>query len=419
MLTASFLRRRKMNRAILHSDANCFYASVEAVLNPDLRDKAVAVCGAEEERHGIVLAKSEKAKRAGVTTGMPCWQAREKCPDIIIVKPHFDYYAKFSRLLRGIYARYTDYIEPYGLDECWLDVTDSLKSPMEIAEEIRKSVKEELGLSVSIGVSFNKVFAKLGSDLKKPDAITEITKENFKEKVWHLPCGDLLFCGRSMVERLNRIYVRTIGQLAELSLNYMKTKFGKIGADLWNYANGLDTAPVAHKDHYEPAKSVGHGITCVADIRKLDEAYKVIYALCQDIGYKLRAMKLKARGISLGIKYKDLSYQGYQQKLENATQDEGFIAKISCEILKKHHDPMHIIRAITVTAINLENENASEQLSMFFDYESRDKKEKLNKVLDTIKNEYGKDAIKPAIILDENKMPKKEQGKVLPGKMHK
>ncbi len=408
-----------MKKAILHSDANCFYASVEAVLNPELRDKAVAVCGSEEDRHGIVLAKSEKAKKAGVTTGMPCWEARKKCPDIIIVKPHFEYYSKFSKYLHKIYERYTDYIEPYGLDECWLDVTASQKSPMEIAEEIRQTVKDELGLTVSIGVSFNKVFAKLGSDLKKPDAITEITEGNFKEKIWHLPCGDLLYCGRSMVEKLNRIYVKTIGQIAELSQEYMVERFGKAGNDLWTYANGLDNSPVAHKDHYEPAKSVGHGITCVADIRKLDEAYKVIYALSQDIGYKLRAMGLKARGVSLGVRYKDLSYQGYQERLENPTQDEGFIAKVACNMLKARHDPMHIIRALTVTAINLEKENANEQLSMFFDYEGRERKDKLNKVLDTIKNEYGKDAIKPAIILDENKMPKKEQGKVLPGKMHR
>ena len=408
-----------MKRAILHSDANCFYASVEAVLNPELRGKAVAVCGSEEDRHGIVLAKSEKAKRAGVTTGMPCWEARNKCPDIIIVKPHFEYYSKFSKYLHKIYQRYTDYVEPYGLDECWLDVTSSLKSPMKIAEEIRQTVKNELGLTVSIGVSFNKVFAKLGSDLKKPDAITEITEENFKEKIFGLPCGDLLFCGRAMVEKLNRIGVKKIGQIAELSHEYMAKKFGKAGSDLWMFANGLDNSEVAHKDHYEPAKSVGHGITCVADIRKLDEAYKVIYALSQDIGYKLRAMELRARGVSLGVRYKDLSYQSYQAKLENPTQDEGFIAKTACNMLKAHYEHTHIIRALTVTAINLESEHASEQISMFFDYEEREKREKLNKVLDTIKNEYGKDAIRPAIVLDENKMPKKEQGKVLPGKMHK
>ncbi len=403
-------------RHILHSDANCFYASVEAVLNPELRDKAVAVCGSEEERHGIVLAKSEKAKKAGVTTGMACWEAREKCPDIIIVKPHFEYYSKFSKLLHEIYQRYTDLVEPFGLDECWLDVTESLKKPMEIAEEIRQAVKDELGLTVSIGVSFNKVFAKLGSDLKKPDAITEITEENFKSKVWNLPCSDLLYCGRKMSEKLNRIGVKTIGQIAELTKEYMYEKYGKAGYDLWLYANGLDQSSVAHKDHYEPAKSIGHGITCVSDIFKPEDGYKVIYALCQDIGYKLRAMKLRAKGVSLVIKYKDLTYRAYQKKLECGTQDEGFIAKTACEMLKSKYDPHHIIRALTVTAINLEDEDASEQISMVFDYESRDKREKLNKAIDAIKEEYGKNAIKPAIILDEDKMPGKEQGKVLPGR---
>ena len=406
-------------RNILHSDANCFYASVEAVLNPELRDKAVAVCGSEEDRHGIVLAKSEKAKKAGVTTGMSCWEAREKCPDIIIVKPHFEYYSKFSKMLHKIYQRYTDLVEPFGLDECWLDVTGCLKTPMEIAEEIRQAVKDELGLTVSIGVSFNKVFAKLGSDLKKPDAITEITPENFKEKVWNLPCSDLLYCGRSMTEKLKRIGVKTVGQIAELTHEYMRDKFGKAGSDLWIYAKGLDNSQVAHKDHYVPAKSVGHGITCVSDIRKIDDAYKVIYALCQDIGYKLRAMKLRAKGVSLGVKFKDLTYQGYQTKFELPTQDEGFIAKTACEILKKHYEPRHIIRALTVTAINLEDEDANEQISMFFDYEKREKDEKLVKVIDQIKDQYGVGAIKPATILNEEKMPKKEQGKVLPGKMHR
>ena len=406
-------------RHVLHSDANCFYASVEAVLNPELRDKAVAVCGSEEDRHGIVLAKSEKAKKAGVTTGMPCWEAREKCPDIIIVKPHFEYYSKFSKMLHKIYHRYTDLVEPFGLDECWLDVTGCLKTPMEIAEEIRQAVKDELGLTVSIGVSFNKVFAKLGSDLKKPDAITEITPDNFKEKVYHLPCSDLLYCGRSMTEKLRNIGVKTIGQIAELTHEYMMGKFGKAGSDLWIYANGLDNSEVAHKDHYVPPKSIGHGITCVSDIRKLDEANKVIYALCQDIGYKLREAKMKAKGVSLGVKFKDLTYQGYQVKLEFPTQDEGFIAKTAYEILKKHYEPRHIIRALTVTAINLESEDANEQLDMFFDYEKREKDEKLTKVIDQIKNQYGVGAIKPATILNEDKMPKKEQGKVLPGKMHK
>ena len=409
----------RKTRCILHSDANCFYASVETVLNPDLRDKAVAVCGSEEERHGIVLAKSEKAKKAGVTTGMPNWKARELCPDLIIVKPHFEYYSKFSKMLRSIYERYTDYIEPFGLDECWLDVTDSLMAPMEIAEEIRQAVKDELGLTVSIGVSFNKVFAKLGSDYKKPDAITEITEENFKKIVYPLPCGDILYCGRSTREQLNRIGVRTIGELADLKPEYMQMKFGKNGMELWNFANGLDISEVAHKDHIEPPKSVGHGITCVEDIKTLDEAEAVIYTLCQDIGYKLRGMDVRAKGVSLGVKDEHLAYQSFRARLEIGTQDEGKIAKTAMEILRKHHDPRRGIRALTVTAISLESARDIEQIDMFYDYEAIERQNKLNEVIDLIKNEYGKDAICPAVILNEDKMPKKEQGKVLPGKMHK
>ena len=164
-------------RAILHSDLNCFYASVETMLNPSLRDKAIAVCGSTEERHGIVLAKSEKAKKAGVKTGMVNWQAKHICKDLIIVPPQYDQYLKYSRLTQEIYGRYTDMIEPFGMDECWLDVTGSgvCGRPLQIAESIRKTVREELGLTVSIGVSYNKIFAKIGSDMKKPDAVTEIT----------------------------------------------------------------------------------------------------------------------------------------------------------------------------------------------------------------------------------------------------
>ena len=229
------------DRAILHSDANGFYASVEMVLNPELRGKAVAVCGSIEDRHGIVLAKSEKAKKAGVKTGMVAWQARQKCPELILVPPHYDYYVKYSKLIQKIYARYTDQIEPFGMDECWLDVTHSPMKPMEIAECIRHEVKDELALTVSIGVSFNKVFAKLGSDMKKPDAITEITRENFKERVWNLPCSELLYCGRATTKKLESIGVQTIGQLACLSTDILKHKLGKNGIMLWNYANGLDT----------------------------------------------------------------------------------------------------------------------------------------------------------------------------------
>lgn len=407
------------DRAILHSDANCFYASVETVLNPEFRGKAIAVCGSPEERHGIVLAKSEKAKRAGVKTGMANWQANQCCRDLIIVPPQYDYYLKFSKLLHGIYRRYTDQVEPFGMDECWLDVTYSPGDPMEIAEEIRQAVKDELGLTVSIGVSFNKVFAKLGSDYKKPDAITQISKEHFKEIVWPLPCSDLLYCGNATTAKLGSMGVRTIGGIASLPVEVMQRKFGKNGVALWKYANGLDDSRVAHQDYTAPAKSVGHGITCVADLENMDEARKVIFALSLDIGYKLRYMNLRATGVQLYVRDSELSFCSWQKRLEMATQDEGTIALAAYTLLEEKYSWRNPIRSITVTAIQLDSSQNPTQLSMLLDYERLVRREKLNESIDTIRDRYGKYAVIPALVLDEKKMPVgNDREIIMPGYMY-
>ncbi len=407
------------DRAILHSDANCFYASVETVLNPDFRGQAIAVCGSPEERHGIVLAKSEKAKRAGVKTGMANWQAKQCCRDLIIVPPQYDYYLKFSKLLHGIYRRYTDQVEPFGMDECWLDVTYSPGDPMEIAEEIRQAVKDELGLTVSIGVSFNKVFAKLGSDYKKPDAITQISKEHFKEIVWPLPCSDLLYCGNATTAKLGSMGVRTIGGIALLPVDVMQRKFGKNGVALWKYANGLDDSRVAHQDFTAPAKSVGHGITCVADLENMDEARKVIFALSLDIGYKLRYMNLRATGVQLYVRDSELSFCSWQKRLEMATQDEGTIALAAYSLLEEKYSWHNPIRSITVTATQLDSSQNPTQLSMLLDYERLVRREKLNESIDTIRDRYGKYAVIPALVLDEKKMPVgNDREIIMPGYMY-
>lgn len=392
------------DRSILHSDANGFYASVETVLNPELRGKAVAVCGSIEDRHGIVLAKSEEAKKFGVKTGMVAWQAKQVCRELIIVPPHYDYYVKYSKLIREIYARYTDEIEPFGMDECWLDVTHSPMRAKEIAELIRQEVKDELALTVSIGVSFNKVFAKLGSDMKKPDAVTEITRENFKEKVWCLPCSELLYCGRATAKKLESIGVQTIGQLANLSTDILKHKLGKNGIMLWSYANGLDTSRVAHENYCAPAKSVGHGITCVEDLTGIDEAQKVIFALSQDIGRKLRSMGLRAKGVHLSVRDNTLNTVGWQTVLRSPTQDELDIANEACQILCSNYHWQRAVRSITVTAINLENADEPFQLSLL-DTPISAKREMLTRVVDEIHELFGKDSLVPALILDENKMP--------------
>ena len=366
-----------------------------------------------------MLAKSEKAKRAGVKTGMANWQAKQCCRDLIIVPPQYDYYLKFSKLLHGIYRRYTDQVEPFGMDECWLDVTYSPGDPMEIAEEIRQAVKDELGLTVSIGVSFNKVFAKLGSDYKKPDAITQISKEHFKEIVWPLPCSDLLYCGNATTAKLGSMGVRTIGGIASLPVEVMQRKFGKNGVALWKYANGLDDSRVAHQDYTAPAKSVGHGITCVADLENMDEARKVIFALSLDIGYKLRYMNLRATGVQLYVRNSELSFCSWQKRLDMATQDEGTIALAAYSLLEEKYSWRNPIRSITVTAIQLDSSQNPTQLSMLLDYERLVRREKLNESIDTIRDRYGKYAVIPALVLDEKKMPVgNDREIIMPGYMY-
>lgn len=345
-----------MERAILHSDLNCFYASVEMMLDPRLRGKAVAVCGCTEDRHGIVLAKSEKAKRAGVKTGMVNWEAQRFCKDLIIVPPQYDQYLKYSKLTQAIYQRYTDMVEPFGMDECWLDVTGSRAicgDAMNIAEQICRSVREELGLTVSIGVSFNKVFAKLGSDMKKPDAITEISSDAFREKVWPLPCSDMIYCGPATTAKLARYGVHSIGDVAACDPVFLKGLLGVNGLGLWSYANGRDNSRVMHKDFVSPIKSVGHGITCVSDLENEDEVRKVILALSQDIGHKLRVHDLSTRTVQIYVRGNDLFGSQFQCKLPIKTQLPSEIAAAAFRCFQERYTWNTKVRAVTVRAIEL------------------------------------------------------------------
>ncbi len=403
------------DRVILHSDANAFYASVECVLDPSLKGKAVAVCGSTENRHGIVLAKSETAKAAGVKTGMANWQAKRLCPDLISVPPHQEIYAKFSRCLHEIYLRYTDRVEPYGLDECWLDVTNHFKPPLQIAEEVRAAVKGELGITVSVGVSFNKIFAKLGSDMKKPVAVTEITRENYREKVWRLPCSDLLFCGRATTEKLSKMGIATIGELAAYPCEYLRRKFGKNGEALWRFANGLDSSPVSRYDETEQAKSVGHGITCVADLKDFGEASVVILALAQEVGQRLRQMNLQAKGVQITVRDNALEFQSWQKRLPFPTQCALTLSKEGFSLLKERYEWVRDIRALTVSAIDLERLDKPEQMSFFT--ATDEKQKRVETALDRIQGKFGTDAIKPAVLLGENKLPDLSHSRFpLPGK---
>ena len=408
-------------RTILHSDMNCFYASVEMMLDPSLRGKAVAVCGSTENRHGIILAKSELAKKAGVKTGMVNWEARQRCPDLIMVKPQYEQYLKYSELARNIYQRYTDQVEPYGMDECWLDVGGSRSvcgSGMEIAESIRQTVKEELGLTVSIGVSFNKMFAKLGSDMKKPDAITEIRKDEFKEKIWPLPASDLLFVGRATTAKLEKYGINTIGGIANADPQFLKRLLGVNGLGLWRSAAGLDDSPVMHKDFVFPIKSVGHGITCTADLENEDEVWKVMLELSQDIGHRLRIHKLKASGVQISIRSNDFGFRQYQAHLTLATQSPSIIAHKAIQIFRDNYHWIMPVRAVTVRAINLRPKNEPEQIDLFTDMRQLERLDRLDDCIEDIRRRFGKRAVFQACLLGDLKMPFDNRDKVvMPGVM--
>lgn len=410
------------DRAILHSDLNCFYASVEMMLNPALRGKAVAVCGCTEDRHGIVLAKSELAKRAGITTGMVAWQAKQKCPDVIFTPPQYEQYLKYSALTRSIYNRFTDQVEPYGMDECWLDVTGSkviAGDGMEIAETIRRTVREELGLTVSIGVSFNKIFAKLGSDMKKPDAITQITHEEFQQKVWPLPASDLLYVGRATNEKLASHCVHTIGDIAAQAPESLQRWFGVNGLVLWRYAAGLDNAPVMYKDFVSPVKSVGHGITCVADLSTEEEVWRVMLELSQDIGHRLRIHKLKASGVQVGVRSNDLSGRQFQGKLSLSTQSPLVIAEKARELFSANYRWTTPVRAVTVRAINLRPWDEPEQIDLFTDTARIDRLDRLDACVDEIRRRFGKRSVYSAALMGDLKMPCDNRDLVrMPGKMY-
>ena len=395
-------------RAILHSDLNSFYASVEMMLDPKLRGKAVAVCGSTEERHGIVLAKSELAKKAGVKTGMANWEARKACKDLIVVPPQYEQYLKYSKLTQAIYQRYTDLIEPFGMDECWLDVSGSQMicgDAMTVAEDIRTATREELGLTVSIGVSFNKIFAKLGSDMKKPDAITEITQENFKEKVWPLPASDLIYVGPATTRKLASYGVTTIGELAALDPAFLKRLLGVNGVALWTFANGADQSRVMHKDFVSPVKSIGHGITCVSDLLNEEEVWKVILELSQDVGHRLRVHGLSARTVQVFVRGDNLFGSQFQCKLPFKTQLPSEIAAMAFKDFKEHYKWGTKVRSVTVRAIELVPKDQPEQLTLFVDHSQREKRERLQEAIEEIRGRYGKRAITNAILMGDLKMP--------------
>lgn len=390
-----------MDRIILHSDCNCFYASVEMLHHPELEGLPLAVGGDPEARHGIVLTANYIAKRKGVKTGMALWQARAACPDLIFVPPRMDLYLRFSRMAREIYLEYTDQVENFGCDEAWLSVEKSrgIKGDgMTIAKEISDRIKTELGITVSIGVSWNKIFAKLGSDYKKPDAITLISRENYKRIVWPLPASDLLYVGRSTSRKLSSVGIRTIGDLANADPSHLHSLLGKMGYVLHGFANGLDDSPVTTDGYHAPIKSIGNSTTAPRDLTCDTDVKIILMALSESVAARLRKNGFCAGVVEISIRDNGLFSFTRQVKLKRATNITDEIMKAAYGLFQSHYLWEHPIRSLGVRGSNLTLDHMPVQLSLFTDEELRERQEKLDRMTDEIRRRFGYFAIQRAFM---------------------
>lgn len=395
-------------RTILHVDLNNFYASVECLYRPELRESPVAVAGDPENRHGIILAKNMLAKNLGVKTGEALWEAKLKAPGLVTVPPDFAKYLRFSRLARKIYYDYTDQVEPFGIDECWLDVTGSLNifgDGKTIADAIRNRIKEELGITVSIGVSFNKIFAKLGSDMKKPDATTLIQYENFKEIVWPLPVENLLYVGRSTSKKMHNWGLTTIGKLAEVNIDVLTNNLGKWGEVLWLFANGLDTAPVRKTSEHTAVKSIGNATTCPRDLINNEDVRLVFTVLSESVAARLRDYGLKCTGIQIYIRDNLLYSCNRQAQLKAPSYLSTDILDKAMELLVDNYSWLRPLRSLGIRAIGLVTEKDNVQLSLFENIdEKREQQESLAHTIDAIRSRFGHGSLLRASCLLDNKL---------------
>jgi len=397
-----------MERVILHSDLNSFYASVECLYNPDIRDKPVAVGGSVELRHGIILTANAIAKkRYGIKVGEAVWQAKQKCPNLVVVPPNYSLYIRFSKEAKEIYRTYTDLIESFGIDEAWLDVTESTKlfgTGEKIANEIRYRIKEELGITASIGVSYNKIFAKLGSDIKKPDATTVITSDNFREIVWPLPVNELLYVGKSTLKKLVNVGILTIGDLANCSLSFLKKLLGKWGEYLWIFANGYDSAPVVKLDHTGVIKGIGNSMTTHRDLENNEDVKIMLYVLAESVAERLRRHNFKGRTVQVHIRNSALESIDRQGKLGSNSFLSGEIAEKAYSIFLQNWTWEKPIRSIGVRVSDLVTADTYTQLSLFDEESKRLKLEQLESSIDDIRRRFGHYSVQRAVLLTDSKL---------------
>ncbi|WP_312281040.1 DNA polymerase IV [Oscillibacter sp.] len=390
-----------MARNILHIDQNCFYASVEMQRHPELRGRPLAVCGNQEERHGIVLAANYLAKPFGVKTGMAIWQAKQKCPNLIVLAPDMAEYIRFSKMAREIYADYTDQIEPFGLDEAWLDVTGSAViagDAMHIAQEISRRIQFELGLTVSIGVSDNKITAKLGSDYKKPNAITRIEKDNYKEIVYPLPVEDLLYVGPATKENLRRAGITTIGALAESPVEFLHRRLGKMGVILHTFANGRDISPVQTTEYVPTIKSVGNSATTPRDLCNNGDVRLMLLLLAESVCARMRELMSRCTVVEVYVRDTELRSFIRQCKLPSPSCSSAEMADAAYALFLANYHWEKPIRSIGIRGSGIVENGMYEQTSLFPDEQRRERWERIDKAVDDIRHRYGYMSLQRALI---------------------
>lgn len=393
-----------MERCILHADCNSFFASVECVYRPALWRVPMAVCGDPENRHGIVLAKNEKAKACGIVTAETVWQARRKCPELVLVPPHFERYREFSKRINAIYCEYTDRVEPFSIDESWLDVTGSERlfgNGKTIADTLRHRIKNELGITVSVGVSFNKTFAKMGSDYRKPDATTVLSKDTYRSLLYPLPISRFLFVGQAAEQALNRIGIYTVGDLAAADRQCLVALLGKSGGQLVDYANGRDFSPVRLFTDHEEAKSIGNGMTFHHDLTEKETLLQGLLYLSDPVVSKLRASGRQCRTVRLSLKYPSLKTASFQRRLARPTALLSEFYAEAAALLNENWKAGTPVRSLTVTACQLETPDAAEQLSLFAvqNTAAREQAEKLETAVDSLRKRFGEPAVKRCSVL--------------------
>lgn len=387
-------------KIILHIDINHCYAQMEEARYPELRLVPMCVGGSEETRSGIVLARNLHAKEFKVTTAEPLRDSFRKCPQLVVVQPDYDYYVYTSERIKDIYRGYTDLVESFGVDEAWLDLTHTCHlfgEPLEVAKTIQQRVLDEYGLTVSVGLSDNKIFAKLGSDYMKPSGLTIMNKHNYKEIVWPLPCQDLLYVGPSTQKKLNEINIYTIGDIAQSDIASLDKELGKVGAILWAFANGLDDSSVSID--VRQAKSIGNGITTPKDMTNFEETKVVLYVLAESICSRMKDAGLVANVISLQMRDTSLHTFSRQRKLTQPTNVVGDIMPVVLQLLKEHYVFTKPLRSVTITGSKLVTEPNIGQISIFDDQKDSVQNFKVDTVMDDIRNKYGHDAIKRANML--------------------